>query len=90
MDVSVSQFRAELARHLRAARDGQEVIITDRGVPVARLGPAHERSLIDDLVRDGVLSAPTKPKFKASERHPVSARGSVSEILLAQREPTNG
>lgn len=90
MDVSVSELRAHLARYLKAAQEGAEVIVTDRGAPVARLGPANERNLIEELVRDGVLTRPSRPKFSASRRRPVHAQGSVSDILAAQREAARG
>jgi prevent-host-death family protein len=37
--VNVSKFRAQLSRHLRAVRRGQELVITDRDRPVARVVP---------------------------------------------------
>jgi prevent-host-death family protein len=88
MDVSVSQLRAELARHLRAAQDGEEVIITDRGVPVARLGPAAERKHIDDLIRDGIVDPPSRsgPRPRATGRPRVKSRGLVSDLVAEQRD----
>jgi prevent-host-death family protein len=37
MDVAVSDFRAHLSGWLARAREGDEIVVTDRGVPVARL-----------------------------------------------------
>jgi prevent-host-death family protein len=85
MEISVTAFRAELARHLQRAHDGEEIVVTDRGVPVARLCPLGERSLIDELIRDGVLQAPSGPKPRAGHGRPVKSRGSVSDVLVAQR-----
>ena len=37
MDVAITELRANLSLWLDEARSGHEVVITDRGVPVARL-----------------------------------------------------
>ena len=37
--LSVSELKASLSEHLRHVRQGEVVIITDRGRPVARLVP---------------------------------------------------
>lgn len=38
-EVSVKQLREQLADYITAASDGEEVVITRRGKPVARLVP---------------------------------------------------
>jgi len=35
--VSVAQLKARLSEHLRVVKGGGEVVITERGVPVARI-----------------------------------------------------
>jgi prevent-host-death family protein len=37
MDVAVTELRAHWSDWLARARDGAEIVVTDRGVPVARL-----------------------------------------------------
>src|ERR1039458_8019004 len=37
MDVAISTLRAELSTWIERARSGEEVVVTDRGTPVARL-----------------------------------------------------
>jgi len=37
MNVGIRDLKARLSKYVAMAREGQEVIITDRGVPVARL-----------------------------------------------------
>lgn len=56
MDVPVSALRAELKSWIERARDGEDVVITDRGVPVARLTGVGSADLVSDLVRDGLLT----------------------------------
>jgi prevent-host-death family protein len=56
MEVSVSALRAELKSWIEKARAGEEVVITDRGVPVARLSGVATSDLVAGLVRDGLLT----------------------------------
>jgi prevent-host-death family protein len=37
VDVAVTELRAHLSRWIEAARDGNDIVITDRGTPVARI-----------------------------------------------------
>lgn len=86
MDVAISVLRAELANWIDRARSGEEVIVTDRGVPVARLSSIDTAPLIDQLTRQGVLAEPrrpARPSARAAKR--VRARGPVSEFISDQR-----
>ncbi|GAA1994461.1 hypothetical protein GCM10009718_35380 [Isoptericola halotolerans] len=56
MEVSVSALRAELKSWIEKARDGEDVVITERGVPVARLTGVGSADLVSELVRDGLLT----------------------------------
>ena len=54
------------------------MIVTDRGVPVARLGPAEEEALIDRLEREGVLTRPmAKKRPLASEERGSKPMGTL-------------
>jgi len=68
------------------ARDGEEVVITDRGTPVARLLPVNSASLLEQLIEQGVLSRPLRPErpnARAATR--VHAQGPVAELISEQR-----
>jgi prevent-host-death family protein len=62
--VSVGQLKAHLSKHIARAGCGEEVIITHRGQPVARLVPLPELPPIgrhvSGLVRAGLARAPLK------------------------------
>jgi prevent-host-death family protein len=57
--VSISELKARLSEHIRRVKRGGEVLILDRGTPVARLvGLTGEGAPIDrrlSLIRAGVL-----------------------------------
>ena len=85
MDVSISALRAELAMWIDRVRDGEEVVITDRGTPVARLTPVGRASLIESLTEQGVLSRPRGPRPVARDMKRVHADGPVSDYVSEQR-----
>ena len=86
MDVAVSALRAELADWIERVRTGEEVVVTDRGIPVARLVAVDTAPLLEQLTRRGVISRPRSPvRPKASGAERVQARGSVADLVGEQR-----
>ena len=86
MNVAVSALRANLSDWIERARDGEEIIVTERGIPVARLTPVEAAPLLERLTREGVLSKPrdtVRPTAGAVSR--VRAQGSVSDLVGEQR-----
>jgi prevent-host-death family protein len=55
MDVPVTELRAHLSDWLDRVRGGEEVIVTDRGVPVARILGMSATSTLQRLAADGVI-----------------------------------
>ncbi len=43
--IGIREARINLSRLIRDVRDGMEIIITDRGIPVAKIVPADGQSL---------------------------------------------
>jgi len=86
MDVAISTLRAELSMWIERARSGEEVVVTDRGTPVARLLAVDTAPLLDRLIASGVLSKPRRddrPAARGAAR--AQASGSVSELVSEQR-----
>src|SRR3989475_8762959 len=59
MDIAaVAELKAKLSRYLRRVKAGEEILVTERNVPVARIvpvtAPAGEEAL-RDLERQGFL-----------------------------------
>lgn len=61
----MTELRAHLREWLAAARRGENVVITERGVPVAKLVRIDEQDVLERLTREGVLSPAERPKRKA-------------------------
>lgn len=86
MDVAISALRAELSSWIERAQAGEEIVVTDRGTPVARLLPVDTAPLLDQLVRRGVLNRPVsaeRPAARTADR--VRARGPVADLVSEQR-----
>ena len=86
MDVAISTLRAELSTWIERARSGEEVVVTDRGTPVARLLAVDTAPLLEQLITDGVLSKPRRhdrPAARGASR--AHASGPVSELVSEQR-----
>jgi prevent-host-death family protein len=87
VEVGVAQLRRELKEWLERARSGDEVIVTERGRPVARLTGLDVAPLLDRLTEEGLISAPLRTfRPRARDRQRVKAEGSVADLLVAERE----
>jgi prevent-host-death family protein len=86
MDVPVTELRAHLSEWLERVRGGEEVIVTDRGVPVARLLGMSATATLQRLAADGVIGRDVSARRPmASGRERPRARRPVSEIVSDQR-----
>lgn len=86
MDVAISELRANLKSYVERARKGERIVVTDRGLPVARLGPADEESLLDRLEREGVLTRATGRKRPIARKgEGVKATGPVADVVSDMR-----
>jgi prevent-host-death family protein len=86
--ANVAQVKAKLSEYLREVKRGGEVVITERGVPVARLVPldANERRATREerLIRAGILRPAQSPrKPLGMPKHGGGA--AILEALLAER-----
>jgi prevent-host-death family protein len=86
MDVAVSEFRAHLSEWLERAREGEEVVVTERGVPVARLLGISAAATLERLTAEGVIGGPERAQRPpASGRSRPRARRSVAKLVSEQR-----
>lgn len=91
--MSVVQLKSRLSEYLRRVKAGGEFVITERGVPVAKLVPldAAERRTTRRLrlSKNGVVR-PGKGKLpKILQAPPEGPDGGVLNALLAERGDTS-
>jgi prevent-host-death family protein len=86
MDVAVSELRAHLSEWLKHAREGEEVVVTDRGVPVARLLGMSATTTLERLSAEGVIARPQRAQRPtASGRPRARANRSVAALVSELR-----
>lgn len=88
--VSIASLKAKLSEYLVAVRAGEEVIVTDRGRPVARLGPVGaegQEERLRDLYRSGLARPPLKklPADFWDLPRPADPQGRALAALLEDR-----
>jgi prevent-host-death family protein len=87
--ASVSQAKNSLSAYLAEVREGNSILITDRGEPVAVLAPvprqqAAQRDVLRKLIRQGVVRAPLKQKSRALPPLVKVASNTIALDILAQ------
>jgi prevent-host-death family protein len=90
--VSVSRLKASLSEYLVHASGGEEVLVTDRGRPVARIvaarGSAGRDAHVDDLLRRGLARGSTAklPKDFWTRQRAKDPGGAGRRMLEHERE----
>jgi antitoxin (DNA-binding transcriptional repressor) of toxin-antitoxin stability system len=77
--VGIKTLKNKLSEYVRAAADGETVLVTDRDRVVAELGPPQAGRAVDvsdallaDVVRRGWLRPPVAPSATLPARKPVA------------------
>ena len=83
MEVGVRELRNGLSRYLERVQGGEELVVTDRGRAIARLLPIGGERALDRLIAEGLVTPARQPKEPG--RPPIKAKGTVSDLVAAQR-----
>jgi prevent-host-death family protein len=84
VEVGVRELKNNLSRYLDRVSDGIEIVVTERGRPVARLLRIDEPAdRLADLVAAGLVRPP-RARARRLPR-PIAASGTVSELVADQR-----
>jgi prevent-host-death family protein len=84
-EVGIRELRAGLSKWIAQVRAGEELIVTDRGAPVARVVPIDRISAYERLVAAGLLDPPRAGRHDRRRPVPVHADGPVSDLVADQR-----
>ena len=60
MAVGIRELKAKLSEYVGRATNGEQILVTDRGKPVARLVGVGGTSMIDRGIREGWITPPSK------------------------------
>ena len=90
--ATVSKLKASLSEYLRRVKAGEEVLVTERGKPIAKLTPAvNLQAFPEQLVemeKQGLLrlNSGKLPKGFWELPRPRDPRGLVKKAVLQERE----
>ncbi len=85
MEVGVRELRDNLSKWIGRAKRGQDVVITERGKPVARLTRVEDSPALERLIAKGIVTPARRPKTKINRGDLIKTRGSVSDLVKEQR-----
>lgn len=90
--ATVSKLKASLSEYLRRVKAGEEVLVSERGRPIAKLVPVHGKDNLPDhvaaLARQGLARIGSRKLSRAfwALPRPRDPKGKVLQALLEERE----
>ena len=85
MEVGITEFRSALRAYVDRARGGEDVVLTERGLPVARLVAIDAAPLLEQLEREGAVSAASASRPRAAGATRARATGPVADLVSEHR-----
>ncbi|MBA3613921.1 MAG: type II toxin-antitoxin system prevent-host-death family antitoxin [Nitrospirales bacterium] len=89
----VSELRATLSEQLARVKAGEEVVVTERGRPIAKIVPFSSETMwlsahMSELARNGLIRLGTGKISKDIWKlpRPIDKRGQALKALLDERE----
>ena len=84
MEVGIRELRAHLSRYLDEVRSGEDIVVTDRGLAIARIVPMNGQRKIDKLIAAGLVE-PAPRKVPRPLPRPIKIEGGISDLVDEQR-----
>jgi prevent-host-death family protein len=90
--ATVSKLKASLSAYLRRVKAGEEVLVSERGRPIAKLVPVSSSEGLPDhvtaLVKQGLARVGSRPLSRdfCKLPRPMDPKGQVLRALLEERE----
>lgn len=84
MEVGIRELRANLSAFVDRVKNGEDVILTERGRPVAKITrPGDALSKLEQLIASGEVTPAKRPKRPINtEGLPSPIGGTVTDILF--------
>ncbi|MGI8574916.1 MAG: type II toxin-antitoxin system Phd/YefM family antitoxin [Egibacteraceae bacterium] len=89
-EVGVAQLRRNLREWVARAQAGEEIVLTDRNQPVARLTGIALPVTLQRLIDEGRVSRPRRDRPYAQGVQRVHAQRPVSDYVVTEREDRRG
>ena len=90
--TTVSKLKASLSKYLRSVKAGEEVLVTERGQPIAKLTPARGPEMLPDqlveMEKQGLIKLGTGklPKGFWDLPRPNDPKGLLGKAVLRERQ----
>ncbi len=83
MKIGIRNLKAQLSEHIQLAKEGQTIIVTDRGKPVARI-ERYEETGLELGEEQGWVQPPLRSLGPPPQRY--TASKTTTEILTEDRQ----
>ncbi len=84
-EVGIRELKNSLSKYIDRVREGEEVVVTDRGRPVARLCALDKpQDRLAELVTAGIVRAPVSRQRHRPKRR-IKTKAPVSDLVADQR-----
>jgi len=83
MTVGIRELKARLSEFVSRAASGEQIVVTDRGRPVARLVGLEGASVIERGVEEGWITPASRTHLSPAQRFP--APRSIADVLDEDR-----
>ena len=83
MTVGIRELKAKLSEYISRAVNGEQIVITDRGRPVARLIGLEGTSMIERGIEEGWITPASRTRLEPVVRSPASR--SIADVLDEDR-----
>ena len=81
-EVVIRELREHLSKWISSVQEGGELVVTDRGKPVARITAVDEdRMRVERLIAEGIVTPAKRPKRPASEIPTIPFKGDFTPFL---------
>jgi len=81
VEISVADLRKDVNGALAAVKAGDSVVVTERGVPIARIGSVNGGDLISSLIEDGLMTPPAEDRAVPRLPQAEAAKDALSSLL---------
>lgn len=81
VDITVAELKAATQKWVDAAAHGDEVVVTDKGVPVARITGIRASSLLARLEKEGLITPPAQQRAVPRLPQAEAAKDALSSLM---------
>lgn len=86
VEVGVRELKNALSAYLDRVQAGDEVIVTERGRPIARLTTlSADVDRLTELIEAGIVTPSTAPRRLPTRRVRLRGEGTIADLVAEQR-----